>query len=78
MWPPGSRSRCSSQGITYTGVTDSDGVFRTDWIKNLSSGDHYADVVDLVMAGYYWNPLSSLNLEDDSDGDGLPDDILHR
>ena len=65
-------------GITYTGVTDSAGVFRTGWIKNLSSGTHYANVVDLVLAGYYWDPLSTLNVEDDSDGDGLPDDLLMR
>jgi hypothetical protein len=65
-------------GITYTGVTDADGVFRTSWINDLSSGDYYANVLDLVMAGYYWDPLSSLNLEDDSDGDDRPDDILYR
>ena len=65
-------------GITYTGVTGSDGVFRTSWINNLSSGDYYANVLDLVMAGYYWDPLSTLNMEDDSDGDGLPDDLLIR
>ncbi|MBM4090052.1 MAG: tandem-95 repeat protein [Planctomycetes bacterium] len=64
-------------GVRYTGVTDSSGVFRTSWINNLSSGAHYAEVVDLVLAGYFWDPLA-LDLEDDSDGDGLPDDILYR
>ena len=63
-------------GTTYTGTTDSDGVFRTSWIKDLSSGDHYANAVDLVLAGYSWDPLSTLHLEDDSDGDGKPDDLL--
>jgi hypothetical protein len=29
--------------------------------------------VDLVLAGYSWDPL--LELENDSDGDGLPYDI---
>ena len=33
--------------------------------------------LDLVLAGYYWNPLT-LDLEDDTDGDGKPDNILHR
>ena len=64
-------------GRTYTGTTDSDGVFRTSWIKNLSSGDHYANAVDLVLAGYSWDPLT-MDLEDDSDGDGKPDDLLVR
>jgi streptogramin lyase len=62
-------------GVTYTGTTDSNGIFRTDWIRNLSSGDHYANAVDLVLAGFVWNPLD-LDLEDDSDGDGKPDAIL--
>lgn len=62
-------------GQTYTGVTDSNGVFRTNWIKNLSSGDYYANAVDLALDGYTWSPFY-LNLEDDSDGDDLPDDLL--
>lgn len=62
-------------GQTYTGATDSSGVFRTDWIRNPGSGDHYAEVVDLVLAGYFWNPLI-MDLEDDTDGDGKPDDVL--
>ena len=44
-------------------LSGADGVFRTAWIKDLSSGDHYAHVVDLMMANYYWNRL--LDLEDD-------------
>ena len=63
-------------GQTYTGTTDSAGVFRTGWIKNLGSGDHYANAVDLALVDYSWDPLSGLNLEDDSDGDGKPDNIL--
>jgi hypothetical protein len=64
-------------GQSYTGFTDSDGVFRCGWIKDLGSGSHYAEVVDLVLTGFVWDPLT-LDLEDDSDGDGLPDDILLR
>ena len=29
----------------------------------------------LVMAGYYWDPLD-MDIEDDTDGDGKPDDLL--
>ncbi|MCA9262189.1 MAG: proprotein convertase P-domain-containing protein [Planctomycetales bacterium] len=62
-------------GQTYSGVTDSFGIFRTNWIKNLSNGDHYANAVDLVLAGYVWNVLD-MDAEDDSDGDGKPDEVL--
>jgi len=62
-------------GQSYTGVTDSNGIFRTDWVKNLGSGDYYANVVDLALADFVWNRLA-LDLEDDSDGDGFPDDLL--
>jgi hypothetical protein len=62
-------------GQIYQGTTDSDGVFRTSWIKNLGSGEHYAEVVDLVLADYFWDPLA-MDLENDSDGDGYPDDVL--
>ncbi|TWU65994.1 tandem-95 repeat protein [Crateriforma conspicua] len=58
-------------GRTYSGVTDSNGVFRTGWIWNPGSGT-YADVVDLALTDYTWDPLA-LDLEDDSNGDGLPD-----
>jgi hypothetical protein len=34
-----------------------------------------ANVVDLVMASYYWDPFV-LDLEDDTDLDGNPDDLL--
>jgi hypothetical protein len=61
-------------GQTYTGTTDSNGVFRTSWLWRPSSGS-YAEVVDLVLADHSWLPLL-LDLEDDSDGNGLPDDVL--
>lgn len=62
-------------GQTFSGATDGDGVFRTGWIKLIGSDEHYANAVDLALAGFIWNPLD-LDLEDDSDGDGLPDAIL--
>jgi hypothetical protein len=61
-------------GQTFTGTTDASGVFRTDWVKDLSADDAYANVVGLVLDGYDWDPLSLLNMEDDSDEDGWPDD----
>ena len=61
-------------GTTYSGTTDSSGVFRTPWVRNTSAGDHYANAVDLALAGFIWDQL--LDLEDDSDGDGKPDDLL--
>jgi len=62
-------------GVIYEGATDADGVFRTNWIKDLGSGDYEAEVVDLVLADFDWNPLT-LDLEGDSDDDGKPDDLL--
>lgn len=48
---------------TLDGYTDSNGVFRSDWIRNLDTGDYRADVVDLALAGFTWDPF--LDLEDD-------------
>ena len=61
-------------GQEYSGTTDSDGVFRTSWIRNLDSGTNYANAVDLVLTNFVWDPL--LDMEDDTDGDGDPDDVL--
>jgi hypothetical protein len=66
----------SFAGQTHASVTDTNGVFRTSWIKNVANGDYYANAVDLALAGYSWDPIDNLNLEGDSDGDGLPDDLL--
>jgi subtilisin-like proprotein convertase family protein len=63
-------------GKTYTGTNDSDGIFRTDWIRNLKGGDYYANAVDLVLANYFWDPLALMDLENDSDEDGYPDELL--
>ena len=62
---------------TFTGITDSNGVFKTDWIRNIGSGNHYANAVDLALSGYSWDPLT-LDLESDNDGDGRPDGLLSR
>jgi hypothetical protein len=61
-------------GKTYSGTTDSEGVFYTNWVKLKSGRTYFANVVDLVMANYIWDRL--MDLEDDSDGDGRPDDVL--
>lgn len=62
-------------GETYTLVTDSNGLAWTSWERNLADGEYYADAYDLALEGYEWSPFS-LDLEDDSDGDGKPDDLL--
>ena len=61
-------------GQSYSGVTDANGIFRTSWIRNPGSGSA-ADVVDLALNDFSWNPLA-LDLEDDSNGNNLPDAIL--
>jgi hypothetical protein len=61
-------------GETYTGYTDENGIFTTSWIRNLASGNYYANVVDLVMTNYYWDRL--MDLEDDSDEVLGPDALL--
>lgn len=61
---------------TFQGTTDSSGLFRTGWIRKLSSGTYYADVTHLALANYVWNPLV-LDLEDDDGGlVGVPDGVL--
>lgn len=62
-------------GQTFLGTTDSHGVFRTSWVRDLPTGDYHANAVDLALGGFVWNPLG-LDQENDSDGDGLPDDLL--
>ena len=62
-------------GTTYSLETDNNGIARTDWERNLTSGDYYADAYDLALAGYVWNPFA-FDLEGDSDGDGKADNLL--
>jgi uncharacterized delta-60 repeat protein len=63
-------------GTTYTLTTDSNGIARTAWERNLASDDYYADAYDLALTGYVWDPFSIALEEDDSDGDGKPDELL--
>jgi hypothetical protein len=60
-------------GQTFTGQSDSAGQFRTSWQRNLSSGSYQAEVVDLALLDYTWDTNQGSG---DSDGDGLPDDVL--
>jgi hypothetical protein len=62
-------------GQTHTGTTDANGIISTGWKTNLGNGNYYANAVDLALTGYSWDPLG-LDLEDDSDGNGLPDALL--
>jgi hypothetical protein len=48
---------------TLTGTTDANGQFESRWIKGLHPGDYDADVVDLTLSTFEWNPL--LDVEDD-------------
>lgn len=61
-------------GTTYTLQTDSSGIARTDWVRNLS-GNYYADAYALALEDYFWEPFA-LDNEDDSDADGWADDLL--
>lgn len=65
-------------GLDYTGMTDANGVFRTSWRSNLSKGTgYYANVVALSHSQYNWSLFDNVDdREDDSDGDGSPDDYL--
>ncbi len=63
-------------GVTFTGATDSNGVFRTTW-RSLAKGTYEAEVVSLEHSVFNWSLYDNVNdLEDDSDGDGLPDAFL--
>ena len=63
-------------GNIFTGTTDSNGIFRTSWIRNLSSGNHYAEAADLAFANHDWD--QDLGWSEDYDGDGLPDALLEN
>lgn len=59
------------------GTTDSNGVYRTPWSRDLEGGLHYANVLDLALAGFTWDLGLSLLQEDDSDMDSKPDGSLN-
>ena len=69
-------SGIACDGAGFSGQTDSNGTYRTGWMRNLPNGTYFANVQDLALAGCVWNPLT-LDLEDDSDNDGRPDDGLY-
>ena len=63
----------------FTGTTDSSGMFQTGWIKGLAADTYTAEVVDLVLATFDWDPFGILdptNNHNDADLDGLPDDFF--
>ncbi len=60
-------------GQTFTGQTNSAGVFETNYVRNLGSGSHVAEVTELAFSTYDWDPQM---LVVDTDGDGIPDDDL--
>ena len=63
-------------GQTFTGTTDSNGIFTTGWVRKLSSGTEYsADVTSLALASYFWD-MEMGTAFDDLDNDGRPDNIL--
>ena len=70
-----------ASGTIYnlTGTTDSNGIFRSSWIKGLGGGTHRAEVVDLALTDFVWDPFdildSTLN-DEDWDSDGKPDESL--
>jgi hypothetical protein len=64
---------------TYTGTTNSQGVFQTNWIKGLANDTYTAEVIDLAHATFEWDPFNFLDPtfnDNDADGDGLPDDLF--
>ncbi len=69
----------SGQVLTFTGITDSQGIFRSEWIRGLSPDTYRAEVVDLAIAGFTWDPFDVLDAtanDDDADFDGAPDQLL--
>jgi hypothetical protein len=69
----------SGQVLTLTGTTDSQGIFRSEWLKGLTAGSYRAEVVDLALAGFSWDPFDVLDAtanDEDFDFDGAPDELL--
>ena len=57
-----------------SGYTNSSGEFRSNWLRGIADGQYTVEVVDLVHGTFDWN--MALNLEDDSNGDGWPDEMF--
>lgn len=57
----------------FLGTTDSNGIYRTPWLKGLDPGTYWVEVHDLALAGYLWERPDDLDLELDQDGDGRRD-----
>jgi hypothetical protein len=52
-------------------------IFRSDCIKDLDPDTYRADVTDLALDGFQWDPFASLDptsYDEDSNGDGKPDE----
>jgi hypothetical protein len=62
-----------SDGSLLHGVTDADGIFRSQPIKKLAAGT-FADVIALAWEDLVWD--RTLDQEDDSNGNEWPDDLF--
>ena len=61
-------------GGSFSGVTNSSGVFQTDWIRSVPDGTYVAEVTWLGHASFMWNQdLDPTGNDTDLDGDNLPD-----
>ena len=63
----------------FSGTTDSNGIFRSDWFNVADPGNYHAEATDLVLAGFVWDPDSLFDPtsnDDDFDFDGNPDELL--
>ena len=59
---------------SFTGITNDEGVFRTDFVKNLADDTYLGEVTILTHATFVWNQALDPTANDtDVDGDNLPD-----
>jgi len=64
------------KGGTFTGTSDSNGVFITNWLTNVPNGTYIAEVISLAHSTHVWKGTLDPTTEDgDADGDGLPDQV---
>jgi uncharacterized delta-60 repeat protein len=58
----------------FSGSTDSNGVFRTNWVRDVSDGIYTAEVTSLTHSTLSWDQdLDPTGNDTDIDGDNLPD-----